>query len=316
MEDHSTNTTISKLAETTAWFNRGAASFAKKIKILFLILLLNFFLAACTVFKPPTLSREASDKVDNCAVGCPTGGSDITLTRQTHTLNNNGQTKFANWVAYKITKKTLGTGCRRTWRIDPSLNPNDTLAPSDYDGANSALQVDRGHQAPLASLCGLEGRDSLNYLSNITPQKSALNQGPWERLEDQERKLIRRDNVDAVYSVTGPLYEKFIGKLPRTMKEHTIPSGYWKVIFINNTPAVNHYAAFLFPQDASRQANFCNYQVTIAEIEKRTGLKIWPALPTEIQEPIKSILGLLPQQMGCMQHWQKSSTAERNGLSN
>ena len=99
--------------------------------------------------------------------------------------------------------------------------------------------------------------------------------------------------------MTGPLYEKFIGKLPGTSKDHTIPSGYWKVIFINDTPAVNHYAAFIFPKDASRQANFCTYQVTVAEIDKRTGLSIWPSLSADIQKYIKSTPGLLPRQMGC-----------------
>jgi endonuclease G len=293
------------------------------MKKFLLLVFPSFLLFACTAFNSPAQSQIANETltifsvaktiarkatvsshedrilIDNCAVGCPIGESGKTITRKTYTLNNNSQTKFANWVAYKITKNSLGSNCARTWRIDPLLNPNDTLAPKDYIGANRELQVDRGHQAPLASLCGLEGHDSLNYLSNITPQKSALNQGPWERLEDQERKLIRRDDVTAVYSVTGTLYEKFIGKLPNAMKEHAIPSGYWKVIFINDSPAVNHYAAFVFQQEASNSADFCTYQTTVSEIEARTGLNIWSSLSTKIQTYIKSTPGLLPRLMGC-----------------
>ena len=283
----------------------------------------SFLLAACTAFNSPAQSQIANETltifpvakiiarkstvsshedqvlIDNCAVGCPVGGSGKTIKRKTYTLNNNSQTKFANWVAYKITKDSLGSNCARVWRIEPLLHPNDTLATKDYIGANRELQVDRGHQAPLASLCGLAGHESLNYLSNITPQKSALNQGPWDRLEDQERKLIRRDDVTAVYSVTGTLYEKFIGKLPNAMKEHTIPSGYWKVIFINDSPAVNHYAAFIFSQEAANSENFCNYQTTVSEIEARTGFNIWSSLSREIQTYIKPTPGLLPRLMGC-----------------
>ena len=287
------------------------------------LVLPSFLLIACTAFNSPAQSQIANETltvfpvaktiarkstvsshedqalIDHCAVGCPVGGSGKTVTRKTYTLNNNSQTKFANWVAYKITKDSLGSNCTRTWRVDPLLHPNDTLTPKDYIGANKKLQVDRGHQAPLASLCGLEGHESLNYLSNITPQNSALNQGPWERLEDQERRLIKRNDVTAVYSLTGTLYEKFIGKLPNTRKKHTIPSGYWKVIFINDSPTVNHYAAFVFPQEASNNEDFCSYQTTIAAIEARTGLNIWSSLSREIQTYIKPIPGMLPRLMGC-----------------
>ncbi|MGF7116478.1 DNA/RNA endonuclease G (NUC1) [Pseudomonas laurylsulfatiphila] len=40
---------------------------------------------------------------------------------------------------------------------------------------------------------------SLNYLTNITPQKADLDPGAWARLEDQERNLIKAKGVDAVY---------------------------------------------------------------------------------------------------------------------
>lgn len=81
--------------------------------------------------------------------------------------------------------------------------------------------------------------------------------------------------------MTGPLYERDMGKLPGTQKAHTIPSAYWKVIFINNSPAVNHYAAFLFDQNTPKGADFCQFRVTVDEIEKRTGLIIWAGLPDD-----------------------------------
>lgn len=240
------------------------------------------------------------ESIDNCAVGCPTGGSsNLSIVRHAYTLNNNGDTKFANWVAYHITKDTLASGKSRTWRTDPALDPAQTLAPADYTGANAALQVDRGHQAPLASLANVSDWESLNYLSNITPQKSDLNQGSWAALEDQERKLIARTDISSVYTVTGPLYERDMGKLPGTTKSHTIPSGYWKVIFINNSPAVNHYAAFIFDQNTPRGADFCQFRVTVDEVEKRTGLILWAGLPDDVQATLKQKPGVLPELMGC-----------------
>ena len=64
--------------------------------------------------------------------------------------------------------------------------------PDDYTGANAALGTDRGHQAPLASFAGTDHWRDTNVLSNITPQASALSQGPWARLETRVRDLRGR----------------------------------------------------------------------------------------------------------------------------
>lgn len=114
-----------------------------KLSRVFSVLPSLFFAVACAA---------ASSGVDHCEVGCPTGGSAQTLVREAYTLNNNSQRKFANWVAYKITKASLASGRSRSWKRDPDLPAADTLAPAAYKGASAALAVDRGHQAPLAGL--------------------------------------------------------------------------------------------------------------------------------------------------------------------
>ncbi|MNI15460.1 Nuclease precursor [compost metagenome] len=92
--------------------------------------------------------------IDHCAVGCPAGGDAVTLYRQAYTLNNNGSTKFANWVAYRITKESPAVGRPRNWKKDPDVPVGETLNPVDYNGASVALKMDRGHQATLASMGG------------------------------------------------------------------------------------------------------------------------------------------------------------------
>lgn len=205
-------------------------------KIKFLSIAAIPLLAACTIPLPTDVSSKSqrlqlapSSAVDNCSVGCPSGGNELTLNRQAYTLNNNGSTKFANWVAYKITKETPASGRPRNWKTDPDVPAGETLNPVDYNGASVALKIDRGHQANLASMGGVTDWQTLNYLTNITPQKADLNQGAWARLEDQERNLSKAPDVDAVYVATGPLYEKNIGSLPGTNKIHTIPSGYLRI---------------------------------------------------------------------------------------
>src|SRR5271155_1100346 len=98
--------------------------------------------------------------------------------------------------------------CKRIWETDPDLDPTTTLTPRDYKNVRTALASDRGHQAPLSSFCGSPYWQEADYLSNITPQKSDLNEGAWEKLENAERKLVTDRDTDIVYSITGPLYER------------------------------------------------------------------------------------------------------------
>ncbi|MNE22056.1 MULTISPECIES: DNA/RNA non-specific endonuclease [unclassified Pseudomonas] len=275
----------------------------RKAEVKYLALLLIPLIAACTTpertLRTAGIQLDQGLAVDNCSVGCPSGGSALTLSREAYTLNNNGSTKFANWTAYKITKATPASGRPRNWRTDPDIPAGETLDPVDYNGASVALSVDRGHQANLASMGGVRDWQTLNYLSNITPQKAALNQGAWARLEDQERKLSKAVGINEVYVITGPLYERFVGSLPGTNKTHTIPSGYWKIIFIGSTPADGLYASFVMDQDTPRTANYCDFQVTIDQIEERSGLTVWSGLPPDIQADLKSKPGQLPKKIGC-----------------
>lgn len=247
----------------------------------------------------PRIQAVQAVQFDNCSVGCPTGGSPLTLNRQAYTLNNNGSTKFANWVSYRITKETAASGRPRNWKTDPDIPAGETLDPVDYNGANVALKVDRGHQANLASMAGVPDWQTLNYLSNITPQKADLNQGPWARLEDQERNLSKEAGVDQVFVTTGPLYEHFVGTLPGTNKVHTIPSGYWKIIFVGSSPENGIYASFVMNQETAKGANFCDSQVTVNQIEERSGLTFWSNLPQTVQTALKSKQGQLLSRIGC-----------------
>ncbi|WP_339098643.1 DNA/RNA non-specific endonuclease [Pectobacterium brasiliense] len=287
------------------------------MKMNFIKLLPVLLLGACSTYQPqetaeqqpqqqaeiavPAPARQtavaavAAVSKDNCGVGCPVGGSSQTLIRDAYTLNNNASTRFANWVAYKMTSSSQASGRSRTWRQDPDLPAADTLAPAAYTGANAALAVDRGHQAPLAGLGGSSDWQSLNYLSNITPQKAALNQGAWVRLEDKERAL---SNSKTVYTVTGPLFERSIATLPNAPSVQ-IPSGYWKILFTGSSPADGKFAAFIMDQDTPRAANFCNFQVTVSQIEQKTGLTIWSSLPANVASTIKSQKGALASDLGC-----------------
>ncbi|MEX0958505.1 MAG: DNA/RNA non-specific endonuclease [Burkholderiales bacterium] len=213
---------------------------------------------------------------EHCLHGCPLGGkpTDDLVIRDIYILRSNNMTKLADWVAYRVTQDTIGRSQRRNWRADPLLQDHERLEPDDYRGANAALRVDRGHQAPLASFSGTEYWPETNYLSNITPQRSALNQGPWMRLERAVRTLAKTQDVDNVYVQTGPLFERPMPLLPNADKAHMVPSGYWKIVAIPEGETIS-VAAFVMEQETPRNADLCEYETTVVEIETRAQLRFF-----------------------------------------
>ena len=215
----------------------------------------------------------------HCLQGCPTGtpNSNDLVIRQIYALSSNDATKLADWVAYLITRETIGTSesLNRNWKKDPDLDDDETLEPDpdDYKGANRQIKTDRGHMAPLASFAGTVFWRDTNYLSNITPQRSDLNQGAWLDLENAERELTWRRGE--VWVLVGTLYEKDEDPLPGADEPHKVPSGYWKVISLES----GKMAGFIFDQELDRDANHCDQIQPLQEIERRSGLNLFPNAP-------------------------------------
>ena len=244
-----------------------------------------------------TLMSAAQTYAANCVYGCPTGKSGQTIERPIYTLHNNSSTKFANWVAYKVTQNTIdGPSRTRTWKADPNINSAYTLEPADYTDAAAVLGTDRGHQVPLAAFSNTAHWAMTNYLSNITPQSANLNQGAWVKLETAVRNLARTGQD--VYVVTGPLYEWYFGTLPGADESHTIPSGYFKVVITDNSGWVEA-SAFIMEQNLSRSASFCPREVTINQVESRAGLNIMPSLPSYKEPAVEGQVGGLKAELGC-----------------
>ena len=253
-----------------------------------------------TTLTIPVVAQEFH--ADLCLHGCPKGSpatNDIVI-RDIYILSSNDTTKFADWVAYRVTKSTIGKTETRSWKADPQLADNETLEPDDYKNANAVLKTDRGHQAPLASFTSTSSWKTTNYLSNITPQKSALNQGPWKKLEDAVRELAKKPANNAVYVMTGPLYEREMPALPNADEDHRVPSGYWKIIATEKNSIIK-IAAFLFDQETKRNANYCDskFSTTVDTVESKTGLDFFFALTPEKQSELETGSGTLRSELGC-----------------
>lgn len=106
---------------------------------------------AITMLCPPRTALAQDVHIVHCLAGCPAGtpGTNDLVVRGTYALSNNGKTRFADRVADRVTRETIGTGASfdRAWRDDELLDADDTLEADDDDGAFPALRTDRAHQA-------------------------------------------------------------------------------------------------------------------------------------------------------------------------
>jgi endonuclease G len=205
----------------------------------------------------------------HCPLGCPENPikNDLVFAH-VYALSNNPNTKFADWVAYEVNPVNFGPSTGRIWKVDPLLDDSETLEANDYKSANSSsLEADRGHQAPLASFTGSQYWYEVNYLSNITPQDKDLNQGPWKNLEDAVRDASSYKTP--LFVITGPLFNKKMPDLPKADESHSVPSGYFKIIYDNSGAT-----GFVMQQNSGRKDDYCMKRFPISDIQTLVNYKI------------------------------------------
>ncbi len=259
-------------------------------------LVLGLAAFAAALVATSAYADEAEIHTFHCIDGCPMGtaGTNDLIVREIYTLSSNDRTRFADWVAYRVTSTTVGQSGSRGWQADPWLADSETLEPDDYNDAPAALGIDRGHQAPLAAFSGTPTASDTNILSNITPQSSDLNQASWQYLEAQERDYVGRPGPNGrariLYVLTGPLYERVMPPLPMPAgrERHRVPSGYWKIIRDEN----GGLSAFIFDQATTRTADYCDMRVPLEDVELRTNLTFFPRL-------IERRFSSLDTELGC-----------------
>ncbi|MDB1124720.1 DNA/RNA non-specific endonuclease [Vibrio algarum] len=237
-----------------------------------------FFLAAL----PFAMANSATQiKSPHCPIGCPEIQIDgnTMIFERLYALSQNPTTKFADWVAYEVDVQNFGTHTNRDWGNQPLLSEDERLEEKDYKNAYKQLKTDRGHQVPLASFTGNKYWYTLNYLSNITPQTSALNQNAWQELESKVREKVAFR--DSLYVISGPLYSKDSMTLPSADEPHTIPSAYYKIVYKPNRDLSNGKAAvFVMSQNIEKDTDFCTTLTDLKTLKSQINY----SLPESLQD--------------------------------
>ncbi|MAT16790.1 MAG: endonuclease [Planctomyces sp.] len=237
----------------------------------------NLLLIVVTLVALPIHAGEIHCK--HLPFGIPEGTPETNdlVFRSCYVLSSNDDTKFADWVAYRLTLTEVGgeVALDRNFRADELLKPEETLEPEDYDGAFAAHTYHKGHLAPLASFKGTPYASEVNYLSNIVPQRATLNGGPWRVLEDAVRELVRVHRT--VWVITGPIYDDGESALPESDEMHLVPDAFFKVIIVEEA-GETRVAAFLMEQEIPGGTHYSDCLVTIAEIQALAGITLFPEM--------------------------------------
>jgi endonuclease G len=269
-------------------------------------------LAGVLLFAPgvgcQTIQGEAKGNADTPAVGAkPVSSTENTAVNYAGTFTFAGDpktagypnpvTRLANlaflvaydeqrenpaWAAYKIPGERKYGPLPRPSRFSTD---NRTKARVTHDNY-TRTGYDRGHMVPnlaIASRFGVEAQTETFLMSNIAPQKPALNQGPWRLLEETIAETTARVCTE-IWVIVGPIYEGPGGKLRNGT---AIPKAFFMVI-ADETAQGPRLQAFIMPQTTTRGANFRNYRTTVHDVQAKTGLDFFWDLPDPLENKLEA----------------------------
>jgi endonuclease G len=203
--------------------------------------------------------------------------------------------RVPNWVAWRLDRSYLGHIERKNdFRPDPLLPP-DMYHVSESDYWHSGY--DRGHLCPSADREDSAADNSLTFLfTNMEPQLHELNAGPWERLEQYERK--RAERGDVLYIVAGGV---FSAPFPTIGQGVAVPAANYKIVVVlsdgkkaSDVDSATEVFAVLMPNERGvGEHGWSEYLTSVDAIEQATGYDFLDAVPEPVQRVIEARIARL-----------------------
>lgn len=251
--------------------------------IVLIVCIIGFWLFE-NFYTPDTYSDPeiAGLKMDIPSAFMPGSTTGAIVEHSYYTLSYKEPYEQAEWVAYLLSKEQLTRDQRkRPFFIEDPKVKSKSADWRNYKGSG----YDRGHLCPAGDRRFSEqAYNETFYTSNISPQDRDFNAGVWNRLEQQVRDWARR--YDEVFVVTGGILEPDLKEIGD--EDVDVPRYYYKIIARGN-PNDPKILAFLFLGRESTKP-LRQFAVSVDEIEKRTGIDFFEALPDEVETRLESTL--------------------------
>jgi DNA/RNA endonuclease G (NUC1) len=253
---------------------------------------------------PTTVATQSISAMyaGNTEFGIPAdadASDDFIITHPEYTSSFSATRGTPNWVSYDLDATHFGAQDRcDCFTFDPAaagiMTPYTTNA---YTGsaAINGFGIDRGHLArSFDRTAGNLDNAFTFYFSNIVPQASDLNQGPWANMENFLGDLARFSNKE-VYIIAGVAGNKGTVKNEGRI---VIPDYTWKVALIlprdQGLASVDSYddvqvIAAIMPNIAGiRNVDWHTYETTVDAVEALSGYNLLALLPDPVEIAVES----------------------------
>jgi len=209
----------------------------------------------------------------------------VILNRDAFVVGYSPTLRHPAWVAYHVPREARFESTKR-----PNFTKDRNVPSSPKPGDYTNTGYDRGHMAPnraLVTRFGPEIQKKTFNMTNIAPQRPALNRGPWRELEQRIADLWTH-RYGEIWVIVGTLSSS----RPRSRERLSgttidVPSAYWMLIAAQTDEGVRTLAVVL-PQTADRWTFPVHNIVTIDELEAWTGYDFFPDLPQSLLKPLET----------------------------
>ena len=210
------------------------------------------------------------------AVNIPKGVSNQVLNYKAIRVNFNPSLRIPNCVAYELTA-TMVSMCdapvhetRKNYNYTRDNNVNSCPENWEYRGSGYS----RGHMAPAMDMrWDKTTMAQCFYMTNMCPQDTKLNNDHWRVLEEKVHRWAKRDKRIIIF--TGPIMGNNPKKIGKNKQNIAVPDAFFKVLY---APEQGRSIAFIYDNKPC-PGGISKYAVTVAEVERRTGLTFSSAIP-------------------------------------
>lgn len=233
----------------------------------------------------------------HCPLGMPKHlagvdfGNTRVICREGYVLEHSAKDKIPLWVCERVTRAQLSGPLHRPepgpFAPDPKLERGRRSERSDY----SLSGYDLGHQAPSGDQTVRQDLQAETFfLSNMAPQRAALNRRIWRVLEMRVRDLAMAKGE--VYTITGGLFYEEAEENPATADGYVeyrligtgvaVPTHFYKIVSWRDDRGRWQAAGFVFKnqeREFAKPYRFDDYAREVKWIERAAGLNFMPDLP-------------------------------------
>lgn len=210
------------------------------------------------------------------AVTIPQGVSNQVINYQSIRVNFNPSLRIPNCVAYELTATMVSMAdapdheSRKNYNYARDNSVKSCPENWEYRGSGYS----RGHMAPAMDMrWDKTAMKQCFYMTNMCPQDTKLNNDHWRVLEEKVHRWAKRDKRLMVY--TGPIMGKTPKLIGKNKQDIAVPDAFFKVVY---APDQGRAIAFIYPNTPC-PGGVKKYAVTVAEVERRTGLTFSSAIP-------------------------------------